>query len=116
MTDAGIQMPVIVFWMPMRTKIYVGQDPNPDVFSIQIRIWSKIIRIHNTALTESSYDSAIVKLMQSKINATFSSAMVVLPTGRNFGRKKQKWPHKNISGRKNPRLNFSLILFKTNCR
>jgi hypothetical protein len=25
----------------------------------------------------------------------------VLPTGRNFGRKTQKWPHKHISGRKN---------------
>jgi hypothetical protein len=30
----------------------------------------------------------------------------VLPTGRNFGRKTQKWPHKNMSGRKNPRPNF----------
>jgi hypothetical protein len=24
----------------------------------------------------------------------------VLPTGRNFGRKTQKWPHNNMSGRK----------------
>jgi hypothetical protein len=24
----------------------------------------------------------------------------VLPTGRNFGRKTQMWPHKNLSGRK----------------
>jgi hypothetical protein len=30
----------------------------------------------------------------------------VLPTGRNFGRKKLKWPDKNISGRKNPQPNF----------
>jgi hypothetical protein len=26
----------------------------------------------------------------------------VLPTGRNFGRKIQKWPHQNLSGRKSP--------------
>jgi hypothetical protein len=30
----------------------------------------------------------------------------VLPTGRNFGRKTQKWPYKNMSGRKNSRPNF----------
>jgi hypothetical protein len=30
----------------------------------------------------------------------------VLPTGRNFGRKTQKWPHKNLSGRKKQRPNF----------
>jgi hypothetical protein len=29
-----------------------------------------------------------------------------LPTGRNFGRKTQKWPHKNLSGRKKQRPNF----------
>jgi hypothetical protein len=34
----------------------------------------------------------------------------VLPTGRNFGRKTQKWPHKNINGRKNP--NFKQIFQK----
>jgi hypothetical protein len=31
----------------------------------------------------------------------------VLPTGRNFGRKTQKSPYKNLSGRKKQRLNFS---------
>jgi hypothetical protein len=28
---------------------------------------------------------------------------------RNFGRKTQKWPQKNISGRENPRPNFMHI-------
>jgi hypothetical protein len=36
----------------------------------------------------------------------------VLPTGRNFGRKTQKWPPKNISGRKNQRPNFWQIFRK----
>jgi hypothetical protein len=30
----------------------------------------------------------------------------VLPTGRNFCRKMQKWPQKNLSGRENPQPNF----------
>jgi hypothetical protein len=30
----------------------------------------------------------------------------VLPTGRNFCRKTQKWPQKNLSGRENSRPNF----------
>jgi hypothetical protein len=33
----------------------------------------------------------------------------VLPTGRNFCRKTQNWPQKNLSGRENPRLNFLQI-------
>jgi hypothetical protein len=36
----------------------------------------------------------------------------VLPTGRNFGRKTQKWPHKNLSGRNNLRPNFWQIIIK----
>jgi hypothetical protein len=36
----------------------------------------------------------------------------VLPTGRNFGGKTQKWPLKNFSGQKNPRLNFWPIFQK----
>jgi hypothetical protein len=36
----------------------------------------------------------------------------VLPTGKNFGRKTQKWQHKNISSRKNPQLNFWQICQK----
>jgi hypothetical protein len=36
----------------------------------------------------------------------------VLPTGRNIGRKTQKWPYKNPSGRKKQRLNFLLIFQK----
>jgi hypothetical protein len=36
----------------------------------------------------------------------------VLPTGRNFGRKTQKWPHKNLNGRKNLRPNFWQIFIK----
>jgi hypothetical protein len=35
----------------------------------------------------------------------------VLPTGQNFGRRTQKWPHKNLSGRKKQRLIF-LQIFK----
>jgi hypothetical protein len=31
---------------------------------------------------------------------------VVLPTGRNFCRKMQKWPQKNLSGGENPQPNF----------
>jgi hypothetical protein len=33
----------------------------------------------------------------------------VLPTGRNFCRKTQEWPQKNLSGRENPRPNFLRI-------
>jgi hypothetical protein len=33
----------------------------------------------------------------------------VLPTGRYFGRKTQKWPYKNLCGRKNQRPNFLQI-------
>jgi hypothetical protein len=36
----------------------------------------------------------------------------VLPTGRNFCRKTQKWPHKNLSGRENPQPNFLQICQK----
>jgi hypothetical protein len=36
----------------------------------------------------------------------------VLPTGRNIGRKTQKWPHKNISGRKNLRPKYLPIFQK----
>jgi hypothetical protein len=36
----------------------------------------------------------------------------VLPTGRDFGRKRQKWPHKNLSGRKKQRPNFVQIFQK----
>jgi hypothetical protein len=36
----------------------------------------------------------------------------VLPTGRNFGRKTQKWPHKNTSGWKKQRQNFWPIFQK----
>jgi hypothetical protein len=36
----------------------------------------------------------------------------VLPTGRNFSRKTQKGPLKNISGQKNPQLNFWPIFHK----
>jgi hypothetical protein len=36
----------------------------------------------------------------------------VLPTGRNFGRKTQNWPPKNISGWKNQRPNFWQIFQK----
>jgi hypothetical protein len=36
----------------------------------------------------------------------------VLPTGRNFGRKMQKWPHKNLSGRNNLRPKFWQIIIK----
>jgi hypothetical protein len=36
----------------------------------------------------------------------------VLPTGRNFGRKTQKWPHKNLSGREKLRPNFWPIFQK----
>jgi hypothetical protein len=36
----------------------------------------------------------------------------VLPTGRNFCRKTQKWSQKNLSGRENPRQNFLLICQK----
>jgi hypothetical protein len=43
---------------------------------------------------------------------TFSAIAAVLPTGRNFGRKTQKWPHKNVSGRKNPLPNFWQIFIK----
>jgi hypothetical protein len=35
--------------------------------------------------------------------------MPVLPTGRNFCRKTQKWPQKNISGRENLRPNLMQI-------
>jgi hypothetical protein len=38
--------------------------------------------------------------------------LTVLPTGRNFGRKTQKWPHKNLSGRNNLRPNFWQIIIK----
>jgi hypothetical protein len=38
----------------------------------------------------------------------------VLPTGRNFGRKTQKWLLKNISGRKNPRPEKSAAEFVKN--
>jgi hypothetical protein len=30
-------------------KIYIGKDPDPDVFKSRIRIRSKIVRIRNTA-------------------------------------------------------------------
>jgi hypothetical protein len=36
----------------------------------------------------------------------------VLPTGRNFSRKTQKWPHKNLNGRKKWRLNFMQMFQK----
>jgi hypothetical protein len=36
----------------------------------------------------------------------------VFPTGRNFGRKTQKWPHKNMSSRENPRPNIRQICLK----
>jgi hypothetical protein len=36
----------------------------------------------------------------------------VLSTGRYFGRKTQKWPHKNLSGRKFLRANFLQICLK----
>jgi hypothetical protein len=36
----------------------------------------------------------------------------VLPAGRNFGRKTQKWPQKILSGRENPRPNFWQICLK----
>jgi hypothetical protein len=36
----------------------------------------------------------------------------VLPTGRNFCSKTLKWPHKNLSGRENPRPNFLQICQK----
>jgi hypothetical protein len=36
----------------------------------------------------------------------------VLPNGRNFGRKTQKWPHKNFNGRKNLRPNLLPIFSK----
>jgi hypothetical protein len=29
-------------------KIYLGQDPDPDVFESRIRIRSKVVRIRNT--------------------------------------------------------------------
>jgi hypothetical protein len=44
--------------------------------------------------------------------ATFATVLrpqPVLPTGRNFGRKTQKWPFKYLSGRKKQRPNFSPI-------
>jgi hypothetical protein len=36
----------------------------------------------------------------------------VLATGKNFCRKMQKWPHKYLSGRENPRPNFLPICQK----
>jgi hypothetical protein len=36
----------------------------------------------------------------------------VLSTGRNFGRKTQKWSDKKLSGRTNPRSNFMQIFYK----
>jgi hypothetical protein len=36
----------------------------------------------------------------------------VFPTGRNFGRKTQKRPLKNMSGRENPRPNILQICLK----
>jgi hypothetical protein len=33
----------------------------------------------------------------------------VLPTGRNFGRKIQKWPHQTLSARKSPHTNLLQI-------
>jgi hypothetical protein len=41
-----------------------------------------------------------------------SPPVAVLPTGQNFGRKTQKWPHKNLSGRKKWRPNFLQIFQK----
>jgi hypothetical protein len=46
------------------------------------------------------------------IAGNFSVVLPVLPTGRNFGRKTLKWPHKNMSGWKNPRLKLLKILQK----
>jgi hypothetical protein len=31
-------------------EVYIGKDPDPDAFKSWIRIWSKIVRIRNTAL------------------------------------------------------------------
>jgi hypothetical protein len=37
------------------TKIYLGQDPDPDVFKRQIRIRTEIVQIRNTDIKYSNH-------------------------------------------------------------
>jgi hypothetical protein len=59
-----------------------------------------------------NYLNCMPQMCVLSISYLNSMAQTVLPTGRYFGRKTQKWPHKNLSGRKNPRPNFWHICLK----
>jgi hypothetical protein len=54
----------------------------------------------------------VVLLDETAVVVQIVDVVPVLPTGRNVGRKTQKWPYKNISGRKNPRPNYWQIFQK----
>jgi hypothetical protein len=51
-------------------------------------------------------DSGLYHENQGSHSTVSHGSESMLPTGRNFGRKTKKWPHKNLSGRKKLRPNF----------